>query len=383
MKTVKYGRGILLAMLIVCGCVEPYDPPLNNKDLNLLVVDGFLNATNDRATVRLSHTLPVKSTDAMPAESGALVWIEDDQGTAFVLTETTNGVYEGDVPGAGSHASYRLSIRTFSNREYVSEFVPVIATPSIDSITYSVNRDGVEFAVTTHDATGTSENYRWTFEETYEYNADFYSTYLFVGEDAVMRPSDEAIFTCWRTNRSTDLVIGSTKHLKSSIVSKHPVTFLPRNSVKISVEYSLLLRQQALTDEAYDYWLNLERTTEHLGGLFDPLPSEVQGNMRSVTNPSETVIGLFDAGTVTEQRIFVERNDLDRELIGAYRSGLACELDTIFIEELPQIYKPATYLVGAIYGTSGPFIIGYTSAVRACVDCTTAGGTTEKPPFWE
>ena len=50
MKTVKYGREILLAMLLVSGCVEPYDPPLNNEDLNLLVVDGFLNATDDRAT---------------------------------------------------------------------------------------------------------------------------------------------------------------------------------------------------------------------------------------------------------------------------------------------------------------------------------------------
>lgn len=382
MRAVKSSTGLLLLMLLAWACIEPYDPPLTNEHLNLLVVDGFLNATDDRAIVSITHSLPVKSTDPVPAESGALVWIEDEEGTAFVLTETGLGRYEGDVPGATANARYRLLIRTPRNREYASEFVHILETPPIDSVTYSVDADGVQFEVSTHDPTGTSRNYRWTFEETYEYKASFNSLYIFEGEELVVRPHDQSIFTCWRTNPSTDIIIGSTKHLKSSIVSKFPVVFMPKESVKISVEYSLLVRQQALTDEAYEYWLNLERTTEHLGSLFDPLPSEVQGNMRSINDPSETVIGYFDAGTVQEQRIFVKRNELPRELIGAYRRDGGCQLDTIPVAEISQLHKPTAYIVDAVYGM-GPFIIGYTRSERACVDCTSAGGTTEKPLFWE
>lgn len=382
MRALNWTRWILLATLLGYGCIEPYDPPLRNEDVDLLVVDGFLNTTDDRAVVSLTHTLPVKSTDMIPAESGALVWIEDEEGTAFVLTETTAGRYEGDVAGAGTHSSYRLSIRTFGNREYTSEFVHVIETPPIDSITYAVDQNGVQFAVNTHDDSGLSRNYRWTFEETYEYNAAFNSLFMFEGEAVVYRPPEQSTFTCWRTNLSTDIIVGSTKHLEESIVSHFPLVFLPKESAKISVEYSLLVRQQALGDEAYDYWVNLERTTEHLGGLFDPLPSEVRGNMRSITDPSETVIGLFNAGTVQEQRIFVKRNELPRELVGVYRRDTRCALDSIFNNELPEVYRPTTYLVDAIYGM-GPFILGYTSSVRACVDCTSAGGTTQRPHFWK
>ena len=378
----KRNFGLLMLTLLVYACVEPYDPPLRSEDVNLLVVDGFLNATEDRALVKLTRTLPVGSTDAIPAESGAVVWIEDDQGTAFLITETSPGRYEGNVPGAGTNAQYRLLIRTGRNREYASELVHILETPPIDSITYSGDPDGVQFEVNMHDPFGTSRNYRWTFEETYEYKARFNSQYMFEGEDLVIRRPDQSIYTCWRTDPSTDIIVGTTKHLKTSIVSKFPITFVPKESPKISVEYSLLLRQQALTDEAYDYWLNLERTTEHLGGLFDPLPSEVKGNLRSVTDPSETVIGFFDAATVQQQRIFVKRNELPPELTLVSRYNTACELDTIPVGEISQVYKPTTFIVDAVYGM-GPFITGYTSSVRSCVDCTTSGGTTEKPSFWE
>lgn len=380
MSGMKSSTGLLLLALLGFSCVEPYDPPLSDEHLNLLVVDGFLNATDDRATVSLTHSLPVKSTDPVPAESGALVWVEDEAGTAFVLTETALGRYEGDVPGAGPHSRYRIMIRTYMNREYVSEFVPVLETPPIDSISYTTDVNGVQFEVNAHDPTGASRNYRWTFEETYEYKAAFNSLWIFEGEELVVRPPQQSRFTCWRTNPSTDIIIGSTKHLQTSIVSRFPIAFLPKESIKISVAYSLLVRQHALSDEAYDYWLNLERTTEHLGSLFDPLPSEVQGNMRSLNDPSETVIGLFDAGTVQEQRIFVKRTELPKEVIGMYRRDPTCQLDTIPVSEISQVYRPTTYIIDAIYGM-GPFIIGYTGATRACSDCTLAGGTTDKPSF--
>ena len=273
----------LFLVVAVIACVEPYDPPLDDEDINLLVVDGFLNATTDSARIRLTRTLPVKSTDQIPAESGALVGIEDDQGSFHPLSESSGGIYKGPVPGAGAHARYRVLIRTRNDREYVSEFSTVIQTPPIDSITYHVGTDGVEFSVNSHDGENISRNYRWTFVETYEYKANFNSLFMFDGEEPVFRPLSESIFTCWRSNESTDILVASTKHLEHSVVSKFPVAFLPKESIKISVKYSLLLQQQALTEEAYNYWTQLEKSTENLGGLFDPLPSEVQGNIKSIT----------------------------------------------------------------------------------------------------
>jgi len=381
MRIARWSWVFLLAMIIF-GCVEPYDPPLDNEDINLLVVDGFLNVTDDSATVSLSRTLPVKSTDDLPRESGAQVWIENDEGAVFMLAELTPGVYQGYIPGAETQAGYRVSIRTANNREYASAFVSVIETPAIDSITYTATTDGLEIAVNTHDETNLSKNYRWTFEETYEYRAKFNSVWILDRNESRQRFSDESIFTCWRTNSSTGIIVTSSKHLARSVVSKFPLTFIDKASQKISITYSLLVRQQALTDEAYDYWMNLERTTENLGGLFDPLPSEVKGNVTSITDPAETVIGIFSAGTVQEKRIFIDRTDLPPGLNGFYRGDPGCELDSVYNDELDQIFQSSSVVIAPIY-QQGAGIIGYETTTRACGDCRAAGGTTVMPQFWE
>lgn len=374
--------GILVTMLLVCGCIEPYDPPLNNEDISLIVIDGFLNVSESKATVSITRTLAVKSEEGVPAESGAVVHIENEEGLVYPLTEIIEGVYEGPVPAAGTSSKYRLAVRTRNNREYVSEYVVPMPTPPIDSITYSIVDDGVEFEVTTHDATNKAQNFRWTYLETYEYNANYNSIYQFQGNEVVARQPAESIFTCWRTNRSTDIIIGSTKKLSSSVISKQPLTFIPRESVKLSVKYSLLVQQQTLSDEAYDYWLGLERSTENLGGLFDPLPSEVTGNIRSVTDPGEAVIGFFDAGAIEEQRIFLSRRDLPIEMAGYYRGKPDCSVDSVYLQELPEVPRESRLLVDAIY-VMGVGVIGYTVSGVTCVDCRTWGGATVKPTFWK
>lgn len=372
----------IIAMVIAHGCIEPYDPPLDNDDVSLLVIDGFLNATDNHATVSITRTLPVKSEEALPVESGAFVRIETDRGLVYPLSETAAGVYEGPVPPGGIDSQYRLVVKTRNNREYRSEYVVPLATPPIDSVTWSVVDGGVEFEVTTHDPTNSARNFRWTSVETFEYNANFNSSYQFQGNDIVLRPFSESIFTCWGTNASTDIVIGSTKQLASSVMRKHPVKFIPQGSIKLSVKYSLLVQQQTLSDEAYEYWLSLERSTEDLGGLFDPLPSEVVGNIRSLTDPAETVIGFFDSGTIARQRIFVARTELIKGLTGLYRGDPNCVLDSVLLEDLPQVHPQANLIVGGIY-EMGISLVGYTVSTIGCADCRSLGGTTVRPDFWK
>ena len=301
MKISKWLAGLLTFMLILEGCIEPYDPPLDNNDINLLVVDGFLDATAGIATVSLSRSLPVNAESAVPVESGAQVSIEDGEGVIYPLAETQDGTYQGLIANANSEQRYRLTIRTRGAREYSSDFVTLVETPAIDSVTWAIKDNGVEFYVTTHDPSNTSRYYRWKYVETYEYNIDFNSLLVFEGDEIVARPPDESIFTCWTTTESTDIILGSTRRLEESVVNRFPVTYVRGGSIKLRVRYSLLVQQQALTEEAYAYWSNLEKSTEHLGGLFDPLPSEVSGNIHSLSNPSETVIGFLLAKAVIKK----------------------------------------------------------------------------------
>jgi hypothetical protein len=382
MKVRRWFGGLILVALMVDGCIEPYDPPLNDSDVNLLVVDGFLNASDALATVTLSRTQPVNGTGDIPAESGAQIVIEDGSGLFYPLAEVQPGTYNGLVPNASSEERYRLIIKTAGGRDYASSFVTVVETPAIDSVTWAKQDGGIEFYVNTHDPSNLAQYFRWKFVETYEYNATFNSLLKFEGQEVVGRPRTESLFTCWRTTESTGIILGSTKQLEQAVVSRYPITYVPGGSIKLRARYSLLVQQQALTVEAYDYWLNLEKSTEHLGGLFDPLPSEVKGNIHSQSNPSETVIGFFGAGTMRERRLFVRRSQLPQEILGRFNGNPSCVIDTVYLNELDQIHQPTTLLIDGIYA---PFagLIGYSTAPVYCADCRTLGGTTVRPTFWD
>ncbi|HET7179735.1 MAG TPA: DUF4249 domain-containing protein [Chryseosolibacter sp.] len=377
--TTKYGSSVVLILLL--SCVEPYNPKVDNRDLNLLVVDAFLNAATDSATVALTRTLPVESDEIVPNETGAFVRIEDDQGSVYQLQEKGGGIYSGRVDGVTSSRQYRVRI-TAGGDDYASDLVTVAQTPPIDSITYEFLPDGVQFYVTTHDPTNQSRYYRWEYDETFEYNSEFFSYYMFQGDVIVPRPAELTRHTCWKSDYSTDILVGTTKHLKESVINKFPIAFIPNGSIKLTVEYSILLRQQAITEAAYEYWSRLRKTTEQVGGLFDPLPSEVPGNIHSISDPGENVLGFFSIGSVQQMRKFVRRSELPRDAIRRFLAhDASCVLDTIKIEDIPN-YSKSAWLVDAIFSPGG-FISGYTTAVTRCIDCTLRGGATAKPDFWK
>src|SRR5690606_12608478 len=128
----------------------------------------------------------------------------------------------------------------------------------IDSISWSVQRDGIRFEVNAHDATGAARFFKWKFTETYEYRTVLNSMFMFTPEkDVIARPPELAINYCWRTNESRDIIVGSIDHLQKSVVNRFPVTLVPYGSRELSIKYSILVKQQALTKETYNYWRNL------------------------------------------------------------------------------------------------------------------------------
>ena len=382
MRFLKINIVLALLSFLLARCVEPYDPPVSDSDVNFLVVDAFLDLSQAEATVRLTRTLPVESAMPIPVVSDADVWIEDDKGNFYAIGSAGGGVYTGPVYEANAGTRYRLTINTADQRQYQSDFITVLESPPIDSIGYAVTQDGVQFFVNTHDPSNQTQYFRWQCEETYQYYSPFNSVYMFQGDLIIYRPYQLSLHTCWRTDPVSDILVGTTKQLKESVIRNFPVSFIPKGSKKLSVEYSLRVRQQALTEEAYEYWSKLEKSTEHLGGLFDPLPSEVIGNIHGVTDPSETVIGFFSGGTVQEMRRFLARRELPKEVIRFYTNDNPnCALDTIWLADLPNV-SSSTWIVDGIFAP-GQGLVGYTSASQQCVDCRVQGGTTTKPDFWK
>jgi len=127
----------LIASSILAGCLDPYSPPINDTDVDMLVVDGFLDTRARTVAVKLTKAIGLSSAMQTPLESGATVWLNGDDNSDFDLTESESGKYElTDIPIDPDRA-YRIMIRTASGHEYASDYVSITATPPIDSIAWA------------------------------------------------------------------------------------------------------------------------------------------------------------------------------------------------------------------------------------------------------
>lgn len=368
---------MLSIMAALAGCLESYQPPAISDDIDILVVDAFLNATEGSAQVRISRATALSSDEPSPVEVGASVLIEDENGDTFTLNDTGNGNYFNSGISVLPNSKYRLIIRTDNGNEYSSGYVEVTKSPPIDSLSWKKSDDFLVVSVNTHDATSQTTYYQWSFQETWEYNSTHFSSFEMVNGLPEVRRDN--INLCWASSNSTQILIASTERLSEDVISDFPIAFVSKVTGKITRRYSILVEQRALTKEAYDFWLQLKKTTESLGGLFDPLPSQVLGNVRS-SGSSEPVLGYFSAGYTSKGRYFIASNELPNGLFFSPNNAERCVLDSIPTDQL-KARGPGLLLVGAYPPTPFP-PRGYTTASPDCIDCRLVGGTTTRPDFW-
>lgn len=356
------------------GCIEPYPTPNRNSTTHTLVVDGFLNASENVIRLKLSRTVDLISSETVNPESKAQVYIEEKSGPKHLLNEINAGLYERFLNFDPSK-HYRIEINT-RGKKYFSDFVEVLQSPSIDSLSWRPIEDGLLIMVSTHD---TKNNFfLWNHDETWEYTAAFQSGYNFNNGSFSYRTQNEDIHHCWKNFPSTEILIGTTNRLNQNIISESRITNIPLRSEKLLVKYSILVNQLAISQEAYEFWQQLKKNTESLGTLFDPQPSQVTGNI--YTEEGEEVLGYFYATTVTQKRLTLALDDLPKShrYIGDF--GL-CEEDTVLLADLPK-FEPKTFnLVVGVYNLFGS-LIGFKYSTHDCTDCILQGGTRQKPNYW-
>ena len=291
------------------------------------------------------------------------------------MTDKGSGVYEGVAIPTDANTKYQLSIQISAGEQYQSELVPVKVSPKIDSVFWLPYSDGIRLYVNTHDPANSTRYYRWETTETYEYHSAYGSGLKIVKGQIEPRPTSEQINQCWRTIPPTDIQIASSIASTDDMISNFELKYIEKGSIKVSKTYSLLLRQYAVTEQAFDYWRELEQSTENLGSLFDPMPSQITGNISNISNPQNVALGYFSAGTYEEKRIYVNFYDLPKDL---RTYGTICAIDTILAADM-QGLSDNSLLIGS-YGD--PRVIGYLTARPECIDCRLHGGTTTKPSFW-
>jgi hypothetical protein len=367
----------IFTLMLLMACVEPYAPHELKSSGDYLVVDGFVNGSAGSAEVKLTHAVALSDAIPVPPEEGATVTVEAVNGGAFVLLETDKGVYTTSNINFSETTAYRLRVKTAGGLNYSSDYIKLKRSPPLDSVVWRGDSKGLQFYVNGHDPFNQTTFYRYVFKETWEFRATYVSDWKKAGSTPVFRdPITEQVYTCWRTEDSQDVLTVSTRKLSEDVVSMYPIHFIPKGSRMLSRTYSIIVQQRAISQDEFEYWDLIRKTTENLGGLFDPLPSQVTGNIHNDDNPGEVVLGYFTGGYIQEKRIFVKMADLPVNLQVVDPYDFPCET-----REIPYS-QPELSGSDVLLSTIGTPPTAWLVGTPNCSDCTTLGGDNIKPDFW-
>lgn len=381
MKSYTHIAAGIIMSLFISACEEPYDPEVNPSAITRLVVDGVL--IDSTTEIRLTQSGMLQSSLPMP-EQGARVWVESEAGNYIspYFDEEAPGRYRQDLDLETSQ-KYRLIIETEDGKRYESAYVDFKESPPVGEIDFSVFGGDVQYYVSTRDPNNSTRFYRWEYEETWQYHSAFESYWRYRDGEMFFLPQSQQTYRCWTSQEGEEVLIASTANLTDDVVSKKPLlTIDPSESGRLSVRYSLLVKQYALTEEAFDFWKRLKQNTEKLGTLFDPLPAQLPTNIQCVTHPEEEVIGFISASSVSTKRVFNVRGDFPVNFF--YNPVRDCVQQVLplprGIPSLAEWFEDSTTYI-PIDTVPGNSDFWYASS-PFCIDCRQRGGSIKKPDFW-
>lgn len=378
--------GVIL--LIFGECVQRFEPEVINYK-NVLVVDGHISDQAEPQTIRLSRTRPLNVPANIP-ETGAIVTVMDGDGEIFEFPETEAGIYQSDpaVFKGEIGETYILQIKTEEGQNFTSSEVVLKKTPPLAKVYFEeVTRLndlgetlwGIRILVDAHDPANATHYYRWDWVENWEIKVPVPSKYDFVvDEDTVGMgypvPKPLQVELCYDSDTSRRIMVQSSAGQTDDRISQYEIHFVSTRGFKLRSLYGIIVQQYALSEEAFNYWSRLQRTTESLGTLFDPQPYELQGNIMGVSSQEDVVLGYFDASTVSVNSLVVAP-DFFTTLQFPLEQCFG-EIDTVNYERVSEMLQ-----LGFLIDTLGPFGSTYVlMAPERCSDCRVYGSL-ERPNF--
>lgn len=366
-----------LAALLVGACVYPYKPELEEKDLEKqLVVDGKI-LVGGTSTITVNYLQPLSG-----ASSGiplAEAWVEDDKGNKYYPQEglTRGSYFTIDTPEGAADAQYRTVVKCDAET-YVSAWLTPDPAPEITDIHFTADEGYVHVLVDLDTHMERPGNYGFMYEETWEFHSDYYPE-LFINPETweYYQPmGGYPFYWCFRSAVSQGLVLLGTETLQTQdgVIRSVPVKSFPRTDSRNHRKYSIKVKAFALSDEAYDFNRQLEEMAEVGGDLFTPDPGALPSNVVCESNAGKKAMGMVLAGIVSSKRVFFTSTYYIRHTpVVDFVDVAPADMYTYYYE---LNYRPVQKVAGeqAYFNGWGP---------HRCINCVEAGGTLEKPDFWE
>jgi len=373
-----------MLLLLLPGCLEPFNPEEEALRTGNLVINAHLTDMAGIQQIEISRSTTLHD-PVYESVTDCYATLLREDGASREFSDAGNGKYnsllDGDFLQTGM--SYSLHVITPDGNEYESDFEMLQPVPEIDSVYFQVEPDpdaeingsrdglGIRFYC---DFTYDSDAYRylrWDMVETYEFrNPPLYN----VSDRSGPLPEASRYRICWITNEVPDISTLSLANLEKGRYIKKQLNFVPNIPAeqKLHWRYSLLVRQYALSKEAFNYWDELRTTSQELGTFFDRQPAILHSNICNIRDEDEVVLGYFSMSGMAEKRVFAQYV----EGIDTRRNPEYCAV---------RISGPGYWLSpDEVYACSSVDGMAKCGVVELlCVDCSLLKNSTHiRPDFW-
>jgi len=351
----KLLRAWPIVFLFLDACIDPLPVDIASGP-SRLVVDGFITDKPGPYQVKLFYSSPVDNTTLRPlVESGASVWIIDDQNVSEVLAEVLPGVYQTSSSTFKGEVgkSYYVQIKTLSGNEYRSNVQRMEPAGTLDDLYVEFEKDGItqgnadktldafRVYVDAHGNSGESNLFRWRWKGTYE-------ALTFPEKRVINRPVGPPIpnpipcsgyinnggaltkifecncCSCWPSEFSSSSVVSGNRSSDDYIFNRAHVGTVPVTGMRFYDRFYIEVEQLSVSEGEYEFWRLANIQHESSGNLFQPNAIRVHGNITSVSNPEEEVLGFFSVSAVEKKSMFIEKASIPVPIPALDSTALEC-----------------------------------------------------------
>lgn len=303
---------------LLTGCIKQVHPEYR-QNKPVLVVEGLLLADSTPCTVTLSYSGIFNENGAQLQDfiNDASVYLHNEGLQDSVeLTFLGNGLYKD----AANHfyprpnETYYITIYLSNGERYASQpeaITPLHTSFAIDTISKTTSSylpqlfaAGVQIRFT--DDAGQDNYYRWITTDYLPRKA----TGVPCGFSCVKGEF------CYQINTNlTDINIMSDALINGSEIRNKQVLISPYYWYG---NHYIEIKQLSLTRPAYSFWNEYLQQTTRTGGIFDPLPGPVAGNVYNIDKPNELALGYFECSDVVAKKYILRPTIYNDNLVLQY-----------------------------------------------------------------
>jgi Domain of unknown function (DUF4249) len=322
---------IFILIFFMMACVDPLNVKLTNLEKRLLV-DGLITDQPGPYQVKLfyyTNELNRFGASQLTAATSAQVSIYDDLQNKISLNEISPGIYETDaneLTGAIGR-SYYLSIKTQTGIQYQSSVQKMTNPGEISNLYFEFQdeeqpkySDALKVYI---DAKGVSDKenlfrWRWTTIHTTKSRPELHTEPIPRGERPAPEPCSGYIYNgrlikvgdctcciCWSYNYNDGAFVSQNDYVSENQFNKQYLGMIPVTSMHFYDRYYIEIQQLSLSEEAYNFWNLAKKQQQGSTDIFQPNAIKIRGNVKSITNPDEDVLGFFGASGVAIRSLYI------------------------------------------------------------------------------